>query len=182
MKSNVIPDWLLDEKFSKQRFLSINHLPKREKGFCRWCGAETPPTRTRWCSQNCVDNYMIRNSSNMVRHHVKIRDKGICSNCGINCEEVRALMVRCWRLHKGERQYDFLWSKSDRKNFFSQWGPWGNDSSRSLWEADHIVPVIEGGGCCGLDNYRTLCLACHKRETAHLAKRRSGKPIQDILL
>lgn len=25
------------------------------------------------------------------------------------------------------------------------------------WQADHIVPVIEGGGECDLDNMRTLC-------------------------
>ena len=30
-----------------------------------------------------------------------------------------------------------------------------------LWEADHIVPVKDGGGCCGLENYRTLCRKCH---------------------
>jgi len=42
-----------------------------------------------------------------------------------------------------------------------------------LWQADHIVPVIEGGGECGLENYRTLCTRCHKEETALLAKRRA---------
>lgn len=42
-----------------------------------------------------------------------------------------------------------------------------------LWQADHIVPVIEGGGECGIDNYRTLCTACHRRETAALAARRA---------
>lgn len=41
------------------------------------------------------------------------------------------------------------------------------------WEADHIVPVVEGGGLCGLENYRTLCLACHRAETAALAARRA---------
>ncbi len=39
------------------------------------------------------------------------------------------------------------------------------------WDADHIVPVIEGGGECGLDNLRTLCIPCHKKETAELRKR-----------
>lgn len=42
------------------------------------------------------------------------------------------------------------------------------------WEADHIVPVVEGGGECGLEGYRTLCLHCHKRETAKLARRRAA--------
>ena len=40
-----------------------------------------------------------------------------------------------------------------------------------LWQADHIVPVVEGGGECTLDNLRTLCTACHNVETAALRKR-----------
>jgi 5-methylcytosine-specific restriction protein A len=41
------------------------------------------------------------------------------------------------------------------------------------WEAHHIIPVSEGGGQCGLENYQTLCIACHKIETAKLARRRA---------
>lgn len=43
------------------------------------------------------------------------------------------------------------------------------------WEADHIIPVIEGGGGCDFTGYRTLCLSCHKKETAALAARRAAK-------
>ncbi len=35
-----------------------------------------------------------------------------------------------------------------------------------LWQADHVVPVAEGGGLCGLDNYQTLCRTCHTEKTA----------------
>ena len=45
----------------------------------------------------------------------------------------------------------------------------------SGWEADHIVPVVEGGGSCGLENIRTLCIPCHRRETAALAGRRAAR-------
>lgn len=38
------------------------------------------------------------------------------------------------------------------------------------WEADHIVPLAEGGRH-HLDNIRTLCRACHKAETAALRQR-----------
>jgi len=45
--------------------------------------------------------------------------------------------------------------------------------ARSLWQSDHITPVVEGGGGCGLDNLRTLCTRCHHAETAALAHRRA---------
>lgn len=42
------------------------------------------------------------------------------------------------------------------------------------WDADHIVPLCEGGAH-SLQNLRTLCRPCHKEETKALAKRRSRK-------
>jgi 5-methylcytosine-specific restriction endonuclease McrA len=50
----------------------------------------------------------------------------------------------------------------------------GFDISRTTyWDADHILPVVEGGGGCGLNNLRTLCQPCHKRATRELAARRA---------
>jgi hypothetical protein len=43
----------------------------------------------------------------------------------------------------------------------------------SYWDMDHILPVIEGGGACGLENLRTLCLVCHRQVTRELAARRA---------
>jgi 5-methylcytosine-specific restriction enzyme A len=45
-------------------------------------------------------------------------------------------------------------------------------SRKSLWDADHIVPVVEGGGECDLENIRTLCLRCHRQATLQLRKRK----------
>lgn len=36
------------------------------------------------------------------------------------------------------------------------------------WEADHIIPVSQGGGACSLDNLQTLCYDCHKEKTISL--------------
>lgn len=33
------------------------------------------------------------------------------------------------------------------------------------WEADHIIPLKDGGGF-GLDNLQTLCRGCHRKKTA----------------
>ena len=37
------------------------------------------------------------------------------------------------------------------------------------------MAVAEGGGCCGLDNLRTLCTPCHRKETAGLRARLTAK-------
>eukprot|EP00201_Polytomella_parva_P015672 CAMPEP_0175059896 /NCGR_PEP_ID=MMETSP0052_2-20121109/12690_1 /TAXON_ID=51329 ORGANISM="Polytomella parva, Strain SAG 63-3" /NCGR_SAMPLE_ID=MMETSP0052_2 /ASSEMBLY_ACC=CAM_ASM_000194 /LENGTH=183 /DNA_ID=CAMNT_0016325503 /DNA_START=118 /DNA_END=665 /DNA_ORIENTATION=+ len=42
------------------------------------------------------------------------------------------------------------------------------------WQADHIVPVYQGGGACALDNLRTLCVACHAEVTKAQAKERAA--------
>jgi hypothetical protein len=50
---------------------------------------------------------------------------------------------------------------------------WGLNTRmrKSLWDADHILPVTEGGGECDLENIRTLCLRCHRLVTAQLRER-----------
>ena len=59
-----------------------------------------------------------------------------------------------------------------------------NKSTRSdgKYEIDHIIPVIEGGGCCGLDNLRTTCIPCHRKETKELAGRRAAQKRDEKLL
>jgi 5-methylcytosine-specific restriction endonuclease McrA len=42
------------------------------------------------------------------------------------------------------------------------------------WDADHIVPLSEGGDF-GLENIRTLCLPCHKRETSKLLEHQRAR-------
>lgn len=48
-------------------------------------------------------------------------------------------------------------------------------NSGLFWHADHILPVVEGGGLRGLENFRTLCVACHQTATAELRRRRQGE-------
>lgn len=54
------------------------------------------------------------------------------------------------------------------------------DPPEAVWQMDHVVPVVEGGGVRFgmtrdevMSNLRTLCVPCHKRETAALAARRA---------
>ena len=43
--------------------------------------------------------------------------------------------------------------------------------ARARRQADHTLPVAEGGGCCGIGNFRTLCVPCHRQETEALRRR-----------
>lgn len=33
------------------------------------------------------------------------------------------------------------------------------------WQADHIIPVSEGGGACDISNFQTICTECHLEKT-----------------
>src|ERR1700685_563055 len=131
-------------------------LPKGENGrcLCRWCNLEVPPGRLTFCSQWCVEEWRLRSDPGHLRDRVFQRDRGMCAVCGINCV---AELGRVKKLRGAERV-----------RAVAEWGLRGR---KTLWDADHIVPVAEGGGECDLSNMRTLCLKCHRAHTAELRER-----------
>jgi 5-methylcytosine-specific restriction protein A len=50
---------------------------------------------------------------------------------------------------------------------------------KSYWDADHIIPVCEGGGECTLENMRSLCVPCHQLVTKDLARKRASQRRQE---
>jgi 5-methylcytosine-specific restriction endonuclease McrA len=128
---------------------------------CRWCRAETPPRRRTFCSDACVHEWRLRTDPSYLREQVFRRDAGVCAQCGVNTTALR----------KDMRRLDF----AARRRFLKEWGL-TEKSRKSLWDADHIVPVAEGGGQCDLTNMRTLCLRCHRAATAALRERLKRKP------
>jgi len=47
---------------------------------------------------------------------------------------------------------------------------------RTLWDADHVVPVSAGGGWkAGLANVQTLCTVCHRNKNAAEMDRKAGR-------
>lgn len=128
---------------------------------CRWCRVEVKPPRRTFCGKpECLHEYRLRTDTGYMRAQVEKRDRGICASCGFDCTWMRA-MVRGPDREEAELARAWLLEL-------------GAPLARSLWEADHVVPVVEGGGECGLQGMRTLCLWCHKRETAELARRRAA--------
>jgi len=157
-------------------------LPKVDKGLCRWCKEDVPKPRRTWCGDECVNEYLVRNNRNDACRLVEERDQGVCTLCGLDTLEIKALRDQCSQVSKWSHYYTVSSNHTDYegyhgwwyKRFSQDWGSWAKPLY-TLWEADHIIPVIEGGGCCGLDNLRTLCVACHRMETAALAGRRAQK-------
>jgi 5-methylcytosine-specific restriction endonuclease McrA len=125
---------------------------QRERTPCRRCGADVPKGRRTFCSDACVHEWRLRTDPGYLREQVFARDRGVCALCGLDTESLR----------KHKRKLDY----GARRLFEKEWG-----GRKSLWDADHIVPVVEGGGECGLANMRTLCLKCHRQATAELRKR-----------
>jgi 5-methylcytosine-specific restriction protein A len=123
---------------------------------CRWCRAEVPKGRRTFCAETCVHEWKLRTDPGYLREKVFDRDRGICAQCGIDTKTLRAEM----------RKLDY----SARGQFLRKWGL-REGSRKSLWDADHMLPVAEGGGQCDLSNMRTLCLLCHREATAALKLR-----------
>lgn len=127
-------------------------VARRKRSPCRWCGAEVPKRRRTFCSPECVHQWRLRTDPGYLREQVFARDGGVCAGCGLDTEVLR----------KDKRKLDY----AARRQFEKDWG-----GRRNLWDADHIVPVAEGGGECDLSNMRTLCLKCHREATAALRGR-----------
>jgi 5-methylcytosine-specific restriction enzyme A len=162
-------------------------LPRGPSGraLCRWCQTEVEPPRRTFCSEECVHEHRIRSDPGYLRAKVYERDKGKCSNCGFEAaeaeERIRSLHRTLLKTAYNSQKYTQLTQAlRDLVNPLEQKGfdvtlRYGSLRLTTLWNADHTVPVIEGGGECSLDGLRTLCIACHKKETADLRKRLATK-------
>jgi 5-methylcytosine-specific restriction endonuclease McrA len=125
---------------------------------CRWCDLEILAKRRRtFCSEYCVHQWRLRTDPGYLRDQVFARDRGVCALC-------LADTVAIYHALKRSRG-------AARSAGLSLYGMKSITSRRSLWDADHILPVAEGGGQCELDNLRTLCLPCHREVTAQLRRR-----------
>ena len=132
-----------------------NNLP-----LCRWCDLEILTKRRRtFCSDYCVHQWRLRTDPGYLRDQVFARDRGICAICAIDTIAAYNALKRA----RGPARAAGL----------HLYGMKSITTRRSLWDADHIRPVAEGGGQCDLDNLRTLCLLCHREATAQLRMRLS---------
>jgi len=147
----------------------------RQKGHCTWCDTPVGKGRSRWCSEPCREEGYVR-SGMWTRSLVEMRDKGICALCGFDGIGVQLRVHAIDRRAYGtydpvtRRYRHFCYTFARIRKFSRRTGIYPTGQP---YEIDHVTPVVEGGGCCGLDGLRTLCFACHRVETKKLAGRRS---------
>ncbi len=165
--------------------------PATGRKFC-FCGCGQPvgPRRKSSAGPECVKWWRSHSDANHIRVCVEERDKGVCALCGRDTEKLKREWATALGAYEAEKSkgYSDEYLKAWRRPHWTQviriyWDkpdlplpPAGfPKEDRRWWEADHIVPVIEGGGGCDYTGYRTLCIPCHKSETAKLAARRAQR-------
>ncbi len=131
------------------------------RGTCRWCGEdivhasgshEGEPNRRRRWHPGCVDQYNASDPRE-ARRRIRKRDRGICADCGLDTIKLK----REFRAIGRGR------NKAIRERGFKP--------RQSLWELDHIVPLIDGGDHSD-ENLQTLCTPCHVEKTTREASER----------
>jgi 5-methylcytosine-specific restriction endonuclease McrA len=104
------------------------------------------------------------------------RDLGRCAGCGADTR------LQKIQLENALRECQYNEKDLEYKALLLALKVAAYEARKSLWQADHIVPVADGGGLCDLSNYQTLCVKCHKLKTGRQAsagaKPRKIKPIK----
>jgi 5-methylcytosine-specific restriction enzyme A len=110
----------------------------------------------------------MKTSPAYMRSVIFARDKGICAWCSTDTQKNRA---EYFERRRALNLNAHISGHSLFEKLNEEYGMPAGKVSGDWWEADHIVPVVEGGGECGAEGYRTLCVACHRSVTAGLARR-----------
>ena len=150
---------------------------------CRLCKAPTADDSRYWCSRRCLEQFLLESNGDFVRSKLFERDGGVCAECGVDGAKMNAALAEL----KDDLLHPMLMSIHPMIVATLRAEGWTNVRTRgrgsyadaiaftSCWEADHITSVAEGGGQCGLDNFRTLCFVCHKKQSAAQASARAAQ-------
>jgi len=181
---------------TKGGYVDPSRLPRGPNGraLCRRCSDEVPVGRRTFCSETCVHEWQIRTQPQYARQLVEQRDHGVCALCNLDTKELSKWLVYGVNTALNDRYrrdmgYGFLSALTLAVQKFPDspiavfavelmlqgWPQRWFAGDTSSWQADHIVPVVEGGGECGLENLRTLCLPCHLKVTKELRQRMKSR-------
>ena len=132
---------------------------------CALCGKPISSKSRKYCSKICQDTVYIECEPHFAHAKVRRRDKCVCAICGCDTRKLERIMRHAQHMMEPWRGWRELRAIRRAMGF----------TCAHYWEMDHIQPVAEGGGSCGLENLRTLCIPCHRVETAQLRARLAVK-------
>jgi hypothetical protein len=140
--------------------LAVCALARGGLGGCAWCGAELPPRRRSWCSDRCNTAFWNNHWWSQARHAAKVRDRYRCRRCGHAPPK---------RPNRVAYPLDAAYKAAMRS--------WRAGRPTNRLEVNHRVPALGAHGRLSclhhLDNLETLCVGCHKGETAATRPRRA---------
>lgn len=157
---------------STKRRLTSAEAPPSKRGahggrLCRWCSHEVFPPQQTYCGPNCVHEWLLRSDTTYMRSQVFLRDKGVCACCRLDTVALRRKM------------FDLPANERERVGMGLGF-PAHQSRQLALWQADHMVPVSQGGGVDvgeasgGVEFFQTLCVPCHQRKNA---SERTARPV-----
>jgi 5-methylcytosine-specific restriction endonuclease McrA len=140
---------------------------------CKWCKepikkSDGSPSLRRLWHPDCVDQYLVRRSSRLLRQVVFKRDRGKCAGWPpASCSKECAVEVGYAESHVtvANRRYLRHGYRNIGRHYWKE---------IHAWDADHVIPLKDGGGF-ELENVVTLCAECHKRKTAQENSERARK-------
>jgi 5-methylcytosine-specific restriction protein A len=161
---------------TRRRTLGVHSQPRplgpNGEKLCFNCRGPLPKGRAYNCCTKCSEEWRCKTSPGWMRHALLKRDHGICAGCGIDTIALKAEYDAIRRIDEHGRAWN---DPAACSAFLKAHGiPYGRGPS-DFWDADHITPVVEGGGECDLSNLRTLCIPCHQKATKELAARLAGQ-------
>ncbi|XP_065651796.1 DNA annealing helicase and endonuclease ZRANB3 isoform X5 [Hydra vulgaris] len=172
----------------KNPFVNENNLPAKESykvdcgvlqavdkqgiALCLYCEKQVEQIAAgswlaQFCSHTCMQEFKIRSKSKHenAREQLFAVELGVCQMCGIDAHTV---FLEISNMPIANRK-----AALEKTCFVKLSVPVLNKMIKHpkeglFWQADHVLAVAEGGGECGLENYRTLCTPCHKVVTKDL--------------
>jgi len=147
---------------------------KKPTGVCGWCSralhASAVASNVLFCSSTCQEKAVVQSDQAAARVQLFAIERGVCKICGLDAHELfrRVAALEPPMRYQELMQANFALPKKFEKLLT-------DPREGMFWQADHIVPVAEGGGEADLANFRTLCTMCHVKETRKLEIRIRGK-------
>lgn len=99
--------------------------------FCKYC---KKPSNTQFCSDYCLHRYKLMHDRSYQRALVWLRDRGICSICGVDANDIKNLSEMALKLNR----------KLPRRR-------------KTAWDVHHMVDIN-----CDIFHLKTVCLFCHQ--------------------